>query len=280
MILIAESGATKTDWRLLDNQGGIKQVISEGLNPYQQSFESIRKKIKTEVLPKVKKEDISNIYFYGAGCATEEGRNVIEESLKFSFAEAMIEVNTDMLAAARGLCGHEEGIACILGTGSNSCLYNGHEIVENVPPLGFIIADEGSGAHLGKTLLADYLRKDMPEELREKFNERYNLDRTKILDKVYNQDRGGKFLAEFTKFIYDNINESYMHKLVYTGFMEFFVRNILKYDNYQNYKVHFTGGVAYYFNEILREVASDKGVLLQKITENPIAGLTLYHKPM
>jgi len=279
MILIAESGATKTDWRLLDDQGGIRQAISEGLNPYQQSFESISEKIKIEVRPQVG-EDISNIYFYGAGCATDEGRNLITNALKGSFTEAEIEVNTDMLAAARGLCGHEEGIACILGTGSNSCFYNGKEIVENVPPLGFIIADEGSGAYLGKTLLADFLRKDMPEELREKFIKRYNLDRTKILDKVYNQDKGGKYLAEFTKFIYDNINESYMHQLVYEGFKEFFSRNVLKYENYKNYKVHFTGGVAFYFNEILREVASDQGVLLQKITENPIAGLTLYHKPM
>jgi N-acetylglucosamine kinase-like BadF-type ATPase len=279
MILIAESGATKTDWRILDDQGGIKQAISEGLNPYQQSFESIRDKIKTEILPQVDEEDISRIYFYGAGCATEEGRNVISKALKDSFALAEIEVNTDILAAARGLCGHEEGIACILGTGSNSCFYNGREIVENVPPLGFIIADEGSGAYMGKTLIADFLRKDMPEELREKFMERYNLDRTKILDKVYNQERAGKYLAGFTKFIYDNIKESYMHKLVYESFNEFFTRNILKYDNYQNYKVHFTGGVAFYFNEILRKVASDQGVLLQKITENPIAGLTLYHKP-
>ena len=278
MILIADSGATKTDWRVVDNEGKIKQAKTQGFNPYYQGFEEIRDEIQNKLLDQVGDAQIDQIYFYGAGCSTTENCDVIKGALKHSFPDAEIEVNHDLLAAARALCGHEEGIACILGTGSNSCLYDGRQIKSNVQALGFILGDEGSGAHLGKLLLSDYIRNNMPDELKMKIDNKFKLDRESIIDRIYNQDRPSRFAASFSKFIFDNIRNPYMYRLVYGSFTDFFECNILRYENYQSLKVHFTGGVAFYFNEILRQVASDKAVVLQNIVENPISGLTLYHQ--
>lgn len=277
MILIADSGATKTDWRLIDDEGNVQQARTQGFNPYYQGYEEIRDEISNNLVIQLKGLEVDHIFYYGAGCLTHDKCDIIRKALKHSFPKAEIEVNHDLFAAARSLCGQEKGIACILGTGSNSCLFDGQEIIENVPALGFILGDEGSGAHIGKTLLADYIRDNMPQELKNKMLDRFKLDREMIIDRVYNQERPSRFVAGFAKFIYDNISHPYMFGLVHKGFEDFFDTNISRYKDFQQIKVHFTGGVAFYFNTILRNVAKERDVVVGNIVENPISGLTLYH---
>jgi N-acetylglucosamine kinase-like BadF-type ATPase len=203
---------------------------------------------------------------------------LIRDVLVAFFPEAHIEVWHDLLAAAHALCGTEEGIACILGTGSNSCYYDGATIVDNVTSLGYVLGDEGSGAYLGKRMVADYLRKDLPEKLWDQFKKRFPFDRDEILDRIYTQEMPSRFLGSFSHFIFQHLKEPYCYKLVYDSFGEFFEKNVMKYNRYEELKVHFTGSVAFYFSDILRQVAADKQITVKNILENPIAGLTLYHK--
>ena len=278
MILIADSGATKTDWRVIDHLGKIHQAKTQGFNPVYQGFEQIRDEINKNLLGQIEGLKIDRVFYYGAGCTGLENCEIINKALAFSFPEAEIEINDDLLAAARSLCDHEKGIACILGTGSNSCLYDGKSIIDHIPPLGYILGDEGSGAYLGKILLRDFIRGSMPNKLRSKMKDKFNLDKAAIIDKVYNQDRPSRFVAGFAKFIFDNIRDPYAHQLVYNGFRDFFNSSILRYSDHQKIKVHFSGGIAFNFNNILRQVAEENGVTVGNIAENPIAGLTLYHK--
>ncbi len=277
MILIADSGSTKTDWRIIAKDGSIQQLKTEGFNPYYQSSEEISRVLKTDLLPKIT-TDISTIYFYGAGCANPDKNAVVKDALQRNFQNCTIEINSDLLAAARATCNHEQGIACILGTGSNSCLFDGNEIVENIRPLGFLLGDEGSGAYLGKMLLVSYLRKELPENLARKFSEAYNTSIDEVLQKVYKEPFPNKYLASFSKFLFDNINEPYVYQLVSQAFETFIKKNVMKYENHENVKVHFVGAIAFYYANVLRQVASDLGVAVKNILETPIAGLTLYHQ--
>jgi len=186
MILIADSGATKTDWRIINSQGEIQQAKTIGLSPYYQTFDSIAAELTQNLLPFVK-EEVAEIHFYGTGCAGEEPCAIVRRGLQAVFPTAQtIEVDSDMLGAARGLCGHEAGIACILGTGSNNCLYDGRDIADKIPSLGFWLGDEGSGGYLGKVLITKYLRNELPKEIETKFIKKFgNLSRNEILDKAY-----------------------------------------------------------------------------------------------
>ncbi|MEM7551668.1 MAG: N-acetylglucosamine kinase [Bacteroidota bacterium] len=275
MILIADSGATKTDWRFIDEDGSIEQYKTIGFNPYYQEAKPFIDSIKESELSRLKKLD--RIYFYGAGCSSEQTKKKVEDALKSVFSVSKIEANHDLLASARALCGKECGIVCILGTGSNSALYDGEQLVDNVESLGFILADEGSGAHFGKKLLSDFLRKNMPEEIRILFEKSFSVDKDSVLKEI-NGSNGGTYLASFSKFIFRNISEPYFYKLVYNCFHEFFDTNVMVYDNVNNLKVHFSGSIAYNFNSILRTVSHDFGVTLGNILESPISGLTLYHQ--
>jgi glucosamine kinase len=277
MILIADSGGSKTDWRLIDNNGQISQASAPGFNPYYQPVEDLKKSVQEIIVPKIK-DTVSKIFFYGAGVSSQKNQLTIKHAFQEFFPEAEIEIGWDLLAAARALCGHEPGIACIMGTGSNSCLYDGERIVDNVANLGWILADEGSGAYLGKTFLVDYLRNKIPAHLATSFRERYPFSREEFLEKVYQQEKPSAFLGSFTKFIFHHLKEPYCYDLVYKSFEEFYVNNVMKYPNYQNLKVHFTGSIAFYFSDLLRQVANDKGITVKNILEGPIAGLTLYHQ--
>ena len=194
------------------------------------------------------------------------------------FPKASVDIEWDLLAAARALCGEEKGIACILGTGSNSCLYDGEKITEQVANLGWILADEGSGASLGEKLLFDYLRKNLPNGLAQQFQKRFPFSREEFLEKIYQQEKPSTFLATFSKFIFQHLKEPYCYKLVYDGFSDFYENNIMKYEGYRNLKVHFVGSIAFYYSDLLRQVANDKGIAVKNILETPIAGLTLYHQ--
>jgi glucosamine kinase len=277
MILIADSGGSKTDWRLLEADGTIDQAGTPGFNPYYQPIEDLKKNVHEVLLPRIK-QPVTKIFFYGAGVSSMKNQLTIKSAFLEFFPEAHIEIGWDLLAAARALCGHEPGIACIMGTGSNSCLYDGQTIVGNVANLGWILADEGSGANIGRKFLVDYLREKMPEGLRKQFHERFPLTREEFLEKVYQQERPSAFLASFTRFIFQHLKEPYCYELVYSSFSEFYENNVMKYDNYKNLKVHFTGSISFYFSDILRQVANDKGITVKNILEGPIAGLTLFHK--
>jgi N-acetylglucosamine kinase-like BadF-type ATPase len=278
MILIADSGGSKTDWRLIFKDGTIDQASAPGFNPYYQPIEDLRKNVQEILLPKMRDgETVEHIYFYGAGVSSVKNQLTIKSAFLEFFPEAQIEIGWDLLAAARALCGTEPGIACIMGTGSNSCLYDGKNIIDNVANLGWILADEGSGAIIGRKFLVDYLRKKLPAKLAEQFHARFPLTREEFLEKVYQQEKPSAFLASFCKFIFQHLKEPYCYDLVYSSFAEFYENNVMKYENYQNLKVHFTGSIAFYFSDILRQVANDKGITVKNILEGPIAGLTLYH---
>lgn len=276
MILIADSGASKTDWRMLGPNGSIEQAQSIGYNPYYQPIEQFDKEVREVLVPQVK-HPVKKVFYYGTGCSSDKNRKMIRTALERYFTDAHIEVWHDLLAAARALCGEEPGIACILGTGSNSCYYDGVRIVENVTSLGYVLGDEGSGAWMGKKIVADYLRKDLPEKLWDHFKKRFPMDRDEILSRVYSQEMPSRFLGSFSHFIFQHLKEPYCYKLVYDGFSEFMEKNVMRYEKYNELKVHFVGSVAFYFSDILRQVANDKGITLKNILESPIAGLTLYH---
>lgn len=275
-ILIADSGFTKTDWRIIDEGGQINQARTAGINPYYQTEDEMQKVIQNLYFQLPDKVD--EIYYYGTGCSSGTNRKKIADILQHYYTTAIIDVNHDLLAAARSLCGAEPGIACIIGTGTNSCLYDGMKITANVPSLGWAVADEGGGTYLGKVLVTDYYRKDMPKHLRELFKSTFELTKDGFLSKMYQEPMPGRFLASFAKFIGANISDPYMHQLVRNGFETFIIKNIKKYEGHESLPIHFTGSVAFHFSTILRNVAAYHGLYVKHISEHPIAGLTLFHQ--
>lgn len=277
MILIADSGGSKTDWRMLHDNGNIGQANGVGFNPYYQPISHLHQTLEEVVVPLIH-ERVTKIFFYASGVSSEKNQEMIRTAFAQYFPEARIEVGWDLLAAARALCGEEPGIACILGTGSNSCLYDGQKITGNVANLGWILADEGSGTTIGKRLIFDYFREVMPKPLAAQFHSRFPWSREEVLEKVYQQEKPSAFLASFSKFIFQHLKEPYCYQLVYDSFSDFYENNVMKYKNYQSLKVHFTGSIGFYFSDVLRQVAHDKGITVKNILEGPIAGLALYHK--
>lgn len=279
MILIADSGGSKTDWRFIRKDNTIGQAHSPGFNPYYQPIGDLTKSIQDVLLPALNHaaDPVKKIYFYGSGVSSEKNQKSIQDTFLHFFPGAYVEIGWDLLAAARALCGREPGIACIMGTGSNSCLYDGEKIVENVANLGWILADEGSGANIGKKFLIDYLRKKMPATLAEQFRARFPFSREEFLEKIYQQEKPSAFLASFSKFIFQHLKEAYCYKLVYESFAEFYENNVMQYPGYKDLKVHFVGSIGFYYSDLLRQVANDKGITVKNILEGPIAGLTLYH---
>jgi glucosamine kinase len=280
MILIADSGSTKTDWRLIDGEKKIHQFSTQGINPYFQSFPDITSILKKEIPEEIKSLILNNsfeMFFYGAGCRVEEKKKIIKEALTEIFPTAIITIETDMLGAARSVCGHQPGIAAILGTGMNTCYYDGNRIVESRISLGYILGDEGSGAHLGKTFIQHYLNGDLPEAIASRFEERFKLTKDEIIDTVYRKPMPNRFLASFSKFIFQNLKEQFMIDLVSKCFTEFFDKHICKYSRYKDVKLSCVGSVAFYYSNILRSIGEDEGINIDTIVETPIAGLTLYH---
>lgn len=276
MILIADSGATKTDWCFGTNIQNTQIIQTQGINPFHQSETHIRKILSEELLPQLKNtEKPSHIYFYGAGCTPEKAIIVHEEVQKI-FEEAEICVESDLLGAARSLCGHEKGIACILGTGSNSCEYDGEKIISNVSPLGYILGDEGSGAALGKRLVSDCLKHQISPTICQQFLEETGLTSTTIINKVYREAQANRFLASLTPFLSRHREESDIHHLLIDCFCDFFRRNVMQYD-YRNTEVHFTGSIAWYFQEEVKEAAKLLNIQTGKFIQSPIHGLKCYH---
>ena len=278
MILIADSGSTKTDWCVVENGQPIQQISTKGINPFFQSEEEISNEIATSLLPQLKTNALDAVYFYGAGCGFPDKIAMVHRAItKHLQIKREVEVNTDMLAVAHGLCQHEAGIACIMGTGSNSCYYDGKQIVSNVSPLGFILGDEGSGAVLGKLLVGDILKNQMTPELKEKFLKQFGLTPADIIDRVYRKPFPNRFLASLSPFLAQNIDEPCIHALVLGSFKSFLKRNVMQYENFRNSKVHFIGSVAFYYKTILAEAAQEMNIQLGTIIKSPMEGLIKYH---
>ena len=278
MILIADSGSTKTDWCVVENGQPIQQISTKGINPFFQSEEEISNEIATSLLPQLKTNALDAVYFYGAGCGFPDKIAMVHRAItKHLQIKREVEVNTEMLAVAHGLCQHEAGIACIMGTGSNSCYYDGKQIVSNVSPLGFILGDEGSGAVLGKLLVGDILKNQMTPELKEKFLKQFSLTPADIIDRVYRKPFPNRFLASLSPFLAQNIDEPCIHALVLGSFKSFLKRNVMQYENFRNSKVHFIGSVAFYYKTILAEAAQEMNIQLGTIIKSPLEGLIKYH---
>lgn len=282
MILIADSGSTKTDWRLIDEEKNIHQFQTQGLNPYFQTSEQIAEIIQHELVSKFSNainfpDSKLSIYFYGAGCKAEDKKTLVKDSLLKLFSSSEVFVESDMLGTARALCGRSPGIAAILGTGSNTCYYDGNKIAENRTSTGFILGDEGSGAHIGKIFIQAFLNDELPEELTIRFQERFKLSKDDIIDAVYRKPLPNRFLASFSKFVYQNQKEEYILQLLITCFEQFFDKHVCKYSQHKQLQLNCVGSVAFYYSNILRGVADKKGVLIGTIVESPISALTLYH---
>ena len=282
MYLIADSGSTKTDWCLCDGSAILSNIQTQGINPYHQTEEAIEEVLRDELLPQLKsQEPIAhssqlNIIYYGSGCANETACNRIKKALQKVLKTESVTIHSDLLGAARALCGHEEGIACVLGTGSNSCLYNGKDIIANTPPLGYILGDEGSSAVLGRRLVGDCLKNQLPEAIRDEFLAEYKLTQEVILEKVYRQPLANRFLASLTPFLSKHREVPEIHKLLVESFVDFFVRNVKQYRR-PWLRIHFVGSIANAFSSELKEAAESLGMELGTIQQSPMEGLIKYH---
>lgn len=286
MILIADSGSTKTDWIVYTGNNGNSRVVStQGINPFHQSDIEIELILRNEVLPLLASildnveaaNLIKYVAFYGAGC-TESVLSKMQGCLSGIFAEANIEVAGDLLGAARALCGSKPGIACILGTGSNSCFYDGEKIVENVPPLGYILGDEGSGAALGKLFINGIFKGDLPTHIRELYLNEENITYAEIIEKVYRKPLANRFLASTSKFVYKHLDLPELANLVQHNFDSFFKHNVCKYARYGVKEVSAIGSIAYYFRNAFEVSAAKYGFVVNKVEQSPIHGMLAYHK--
>lgn len=278
MVLIADSGSTKTDWRMLDGNRIVGKTQTVGFNPYYQDADSIAAELQAHLLPYCEGK-ITGVFYYGTGITNDEKADVVKVALRKVFdGIERIDAQSDVLGAARAACGHEAGIGCILGTGSNSCYFDGEKIAFQVPPLGFWLGDEGSGGHLGKSLILAYLHKEMPAHIRLLFEEKYGvMDRLMVLDNAYHKPFPNRYFAAFARFILDNIHDQFCHDLVTTSFSLFFEKYILKYPMCYEVKLNFVGSIGFYYEQILREVAGGKKLQIGNILATPIDGLVKYH---
>ncbi len=277
MILIADSGATKTDWRLL--RSGIEpySFITQGINPYFASSEVIANILDQEIPVEIKSEFIDQVCFYGAGCSLVNRQSIVNEGIKSVFAYADVLVASDLMAAARALSGDDSGLVAILGTGSNIGYYNGHTITETVRSLGFILGDEGSGAYIGKRFLADYLQKRMPAELSKQFEQLFPMTYDQFLEGVYKSVFPSRFLGSFSLFASARMADVYIQDVIVEAFDQFFIKMVMSLTHIPVKKIGFVGSIAYTFAEQLTLTAQKFGYQISSIIPNPIDKLAAYH---
>ncbi len=273
--LIADSGATKTDWCLIKGNEILKHYSGKGISPVFQTEDQISNEIHNNVFPEFKEWNISKIHFYGSGCIAEN-IPIVKSAIFKIFPIETIEVYSDLIAAAHSLCGHKPGIACILGTGSNSCEWDGNTIINQIPPLGFILGDEGSGAYIGKKLIGDALKNQLTPGLKELLLDEYELTPSIIIDKVYRQPFPSRFLASLSPFISKHLDDESIRQIVINSFNDFFKRNIMQY-NFSEKSVNFVGSIAWYYSDILKETAQLNGIITGKILKSPMIGLIEYY---
>ncbi|MFB5946626.1 N-acetylglucosamine kinase [Albibacterium profundi] len=278
MIIIADGGSTKTNWCLIDSSGKKIYFNTEGYNPYFVSQEYIQSSLKKGLPEDLVLEDISEVHYYGAGVHNEEKAQIIKDAFSHFFTKAKIAVGHDLLAAARALLGTEAGFAAILGTGTNTCIYDGEDVAMNIDSAAYILGDEGSGCYIGKKLLTDYVRGLMPENVRQEFWNTYKITPDEVMDRVYTQPLANRFCASFSKFAYDcAVNLEYLRGIVKISFVDFFTNLVSKYPNYKDYSFNCIGSVGYNFRNVLEETAQEFGMTTGRIIRSPIDDLVKYH---
>ena len=278
MIIIADCGSTKCDWLLV--RGGRDQKLENtvGFSPFFHSTAEIKSILETQLLPKLEPEEVSEVYFYGTGVHDEHRAEIVAAAIRAVFPNAQkVEVEHDLLAAARATCGHSAGVACILGTGSNSCYYDGNKILDNVPSLGWLLGDEGSGTHLGKALLRAKFYRELPTDLNSAFDVAYPEGTDAIKDRVYEKGANA-YLATFTQFLGDHLKHPFVQDLVATSLGEFLDRQAGKYSGVQHVPVHFVGSIAHHFQDVLVRCMEERKLKLGIVIRKPIYPLADFHK--
>lgn len=276
--LIADSGSTKAEWCLLKDGQPIQTVFTKGISPYFLNGEQIVKLLQTELLPHLQTQAIGQLCYYGSGCAAEPNRRIVEAALQQTFSNTHIAVTHDLMAAAKATCGHKPGVACILGTGSNSCFYDGHRIQKNSPGLGYVLGDEGSGAYLGKKVLQYYLYDTFDTELKEKFDQTYHTTAPEILEAVYKKPLANRYLAQFAYFLVQNRGHYMIENILEDGLNDFFFQHLCKYGEIWKHPVHFVGSVAHGFKDVLEQLCRSYEFELGDVFKNPMPGLVRYHQ--
>ena len=275
--LIADSGATKAEWCLL-REGKKKTIFTQGISPYFLNTEQITDLLLKELKPKLKNIEVDEIFYYGTGCANPVNAKSVKKAFNKVFPESKVDVNHDLMAAARALCGTNKGVACILGTGSNSCYFDGKKIVKNSPGLGYVLGDEGSGAYLGKKVIQYYLYGTFDDELRGRFDLTYTTNTAEILESVYKKPLPNRYLAGFTKFLAENRGHYMIENIIEDGLNDFFFNHLCKYRETWTLPVHFAGSVAFGFKDVLQQLCNSYEFELGKVMKNPMEGLVTYHR--
>ncbi len=273
MKLIIDAGSTKTEWIVMDGNDVKNRFQTEGFNPNYADIQSFVEICQGATLP----EEIQFIYYYGTGCGNEQNCQIIIKVFQNRFPKAEIHVTHDLMAACHALFGHEKGIACILGTGSNACVYNGENITERAVSLGYLVGDEGSGMHIGREVVKAYFYGFMPDDLRQKFDATYHLELKEFIDKAYHQPQPSKYLASFAKFAGEHQDEPFMHELIQGCFEAFVKAFILRFEDCRSLKISFIGSVAFHFQDILRECIKSHGLTMGEVMTSPAAGLVRYY---
>lgn len=275
MFLIADSGSTKTRWEFVQN-GKTSALYTSGINPFYKNTEQIIANLREELVPKLTAQP-EKVFFYGAGISQPDKIETVRQALVAIFPSVKTEVEHDLLAAARAVCGKAPGIACILGTGSNSCLYDGKNVIDNVPSLGFTLGDEGSGGYFGRKILQAYYYRELPGDLKKLLEEKYDMKKDTVLNAIYGSATPNMVTAAYAKFISHAKNHPFIREMLKSGFREFLTRHVCKYAGHEKLPVHFIGSIAFYNKEILHnsmdELKLNKGIVLK----SPMEGLVKFH---
>ena len=275
--LIADSGSTKTEWCLVNGKKRT-EINTQGISPYFLSEVQIKEILEKELLPKLKKQLPEEIFFYGTGCSNPANIKSVTRAVKSVFKDAKVAVDHDLMGAAKALCGNEKGVACILGTGSNSCYFNGKKIMKNSPGLGYVLGDEGSGTHLGRKVIQYFLYNTFDGDLMHRFNQKYNTNASEILDAVYKKPLPNRYLAGFAGFLVENRGHFMIENIIEDSFNDFFFNHIYKYRESWTMPIHFVGSVAYGFKDVLKDMCASYELQLGKVLKNPMEGLIKFHQ--
>lgn len=276
MKIIAESGSTKTDWVVINQNNVLLNISTAGFNPTYYAAATLETGIK-EVTPSLLASRVKQIYFYGAGCSSEASKTLVLEIFRKYFKKSNIEIQHDLFGAARALFGKSSGIASILGTGSSSCLFSNNQIISAIPSLGYLLADEGSGVHIGSELIKAFFYNDFPGELKNQFVDDFKIETHSFITKLYAREKPNAYIASFVPFAVEHKDHPFIREMIKKTFRHFFRENTLKYEAYQNYNLGFSGSVAYLFQEYLMEVAKEFGLSISKVIKSPIEELKKYH---
>lgn len=277
MLLIADSGSTKIDWCLIDNANQRKYFHSIGLNPYNVSENTINNEIVANILPNIPANERMEMYFYGSGCSTIQKKTQMSNIFQHYLPNTEIHIEDDLLGAARATCGREKGVAAILGTGSNSCLYDGEKIIENLPSLGYVLCDEGAGTSIGKIVLRNYLRGQMPEHIHKQFAAENPGEEADFLNRLYMGEKPNFYLASFAKFAITRRDDVYCRRIIEEAFNNFFIMQVSQYSDYKQHPINVVGSVGYYAQDVFKEVAEQHGVKVGKVIQAPLEELINYH---